>query len=626
MKNLFLITFVLIFHQSFSQINFNANTTVPSYNGDFLYGSNLGWYGGNWKDENLAEIAAGNPAKNVSGAGVKTLRPTLPEHFLETWGYNIRIGAFSFYNSLGIKDNTVFLEGPSAAHRDYNKYDGCNYPTNIFAHLYDPIWDGGANGTPVNDNNYYALYVYKTVMLYKNYVKFWEIWNEPDYDAGANGWKPSGVAGNWFDKNPSPCEMPNLYAPVFYYNRMLRISYEVIKSIDPTAFVTTGGLGYPGFLDAVLRNTDNPVDGSVNSTYPNKGGAFFDVLSYHEYPMYSSSVKNNRNSDAAANDVVGPKSAFQNVLSKYGYNGSTYPNKLWICTESNVPRKAIGEFIGGEEVQKNFLIKALVQFQKNDIKQFYVFTIGEGADISTNNPNGLMGLYQNLNIKSPFTQVLTSGGIAYKTTSDILSGYKYDDAKTKSLSLNTDVDGGAFKNNSGKYVYVLWAITKTDKSENASAIYSFPAAANVLSQLNRREWNYSSSPSTSQLSSKNISLTGSPSFFFDGSVTPDPIPNPVPNPGPLATEDDNEIIKFKLFPNPSSKKVVASYELTKNEEVSIEVIDTKGKIVNKVIENSKQFPGVQTIEISLNHLKEGLYFCKFIIGDKIFTKKIIKID
>ena len=261
---------------------------------------------------------------------------------------------FKFYNSLGIKDNTVFLEKPSDAHRDKNKYDGCGDQSMIFTNLYQPIWDGGANNTPINDNNYYALYVYNTVLLYKDYVKFWEIVNEPDYDFGANGWKGPGQPGNWFDKNPSACELVNLKAPIFYYNRMLRISYEVIKSIDPTALVAPGGIGYPGFLDAILRNTDNPSGGAVTSDYPNKGGAYFDVLSYHKYPMYD--LKNNRHSDAAAADVVSAKGDFQAVLSKYGYGG-TYPNKLWIVTESNIPRKPIGEFIGGDDVQRNFLIK-----------------------------------------------------------------------------------------------------------------------------------------------------------------------------------------------------------------------------------------------------------------------------
>ena len=65
----------------------------------------------------------------------------------------------------------------------------------LFQNMYTPVWDGGANGTPVNDNNYFALYVYKTVMQYKQYTKFWEIINEPDFDGGAFGWRLPGDRG-----------------------------------------------------------------------------------------------------------------------------------------------------------------------------------------------------------------------------------------------------------------------------------------------------------------------------------------------------------------------------------------------------------------------------------------------
>ena len=259
--------------------------------------------------------------------------------------------------------------------------------------------------------------------------------------------------------------------------------------------------------------------------------------------------------------------------------------------------------------------------QKNDIRQLYIFLIGEGADINTSDANGVMGFYQNLNANKPYSQTITNEGIANKTISDFLLGYFYDPAKTSALSMGPDVEGGAFQSPDGKYVYVLWAKTKTDKSENASANYSFPTGAKVSTQLHKREWNYSSSPVTNDVSSQNITLTGSPSFFIDGNVNPDPKP-----PGPLATEEEVDIVKLKIFPNPSSLIFIASYEITSNQRVSIDVIDTKGKIVRKVIDNLQQYAGPQSIEIKLNDLKEGIYICRFTIGDKSFVKKIAKVN
>ncbi|MES1226966.1 MAG: hypothetical protein ABUT20_66450, partial [Bacteroidota bacterium] len=316
MKHIYLFGFFLFFTaiNSKAQINFTANDpgSVPAYTSDFYYGSNMGYYPP-WTNQNIADIAAGNPSLSVKGAGVKSLHLPLPEKdFLDVWGYSISVGDFIHYNSLGIKDNTVFLEYPTDAHRDNTVYPGCTDPSLIWSNIYTPIWDNGENGTPVNDNNYLALYIYKTVTIYKPWVKFWELVNEPDFDGGINGWRPPGDPGNWWDNNPQPCELTNLKAPIFNYIRMMRILYEVVKSVDPTAYVAMGGTGYPSFLDAMCRNTDNPTDGSVNASYPVKGGAYFDCMSFHYYPMYDLGTTR-RYSDAAIDEFILRKNSLYNV-------------------------------------------------------------------------------------------------------------------------------------------------------------------------------------------------------------------------------------------------------------------------------------------------------------------------
>ena len=243
---------VLFVLSASSQINFTANDFghAPVNTEFFQYGANMGYYGPSWDDNTLADITAGNPQVNVPGAGVKSLHLTLPENFLELWAYNIRVNEFNHYASLGIKDNTVILEGPTDAHRDPTSF-GCQLTSRMFRNMYQPIWDGGANGTPVNDSNYLALYIYKTVTTYKQYVKYWEIINEPDLEWGYLGDSDPGTPGNWWENNPDPCALPNLFAPVYQYVRALHIAYEVIKSVDPTAYVSPGGLGKPAFLDQI---------------------------------------------------------------------------------------------------------------------------------------------------------------------------------------------------------------------------------------------------------------------------------------------------------------------------------------------------------------------------------------
>ncbi|HUR09927.1 MAG TPA: hypothetical protein VM012_01075, partial [Flavitalea sp.] len=547
-RTLLNLAWLVISLPAISQINYTANDQgrVPWYGGYYRYGTNGGVYGPTWNDTTIADIAAGNPRKNVKGVGSKTFRPALPEEFLEQWGYDIRVAEFTHYATLGVGDNTVFLETPSAAHRDPNTYtEGCGTPSQIgqskvFKNLYEPIWDGGANGTPVNENNYYALYVYKTVMRYKNFTKFWEIINEPDQTHNGTD------AAKWWAANPAPCDLYNLKAPIYYYIRMLRISYEVIKTVDPNAYVAPGGIGFASFLDLILRTTDNPVDGSVTAQYPLKGGAYFDVLSFHGYPHFKLQSWENsiggfvyrRHSDAAVEEFIRVKKEFDDVLANRGYNGITYPKKFVICTENNISRKAFEQWVGGEDVARNYMIKTAVESQKNDILQNYMFVIGdEKTEWEATDPFHLMGMYKKLNGIGPignggvFNQQYTTAGIAHKTVSDILLKFHYDAGRTASLNLPSNIKGGAFRSDAGKYVYVLWARTTIDNSEGAYATYSFPAGL-VPPTVEVEYWDYSITNFSNQISSSNINLSGAPIFISEPGTAQVPNQLPVANAGP----------------------------------------------------------------------------------------------
>jgi hypothetical protein len=493
-----------------------ANDFVPIYTGDFGFGSNMGYYPPH-NDEQIADFAA--------AIGVKTMRPALFEHFLDYWGYDIRIAAFKHYEALGMKDNVCFLGYPSKEHRDNKIYCGKDSSA-MFANMYEPIWDKGENGTPVNDKNYYAVYVYKTVKTYGKWVKFWEIWNEPDYATTFKTEMAPGLPGAWWNTNPDPCEYA-LHAPIQHYIRMLRISYEVIKSIDPNAYVALGGIGFPSFLDILLRQSDNPNGGSKTPQYPLNGGAYFDVVSYHVYPHIDNSVRewsdkingfqHFRHSDRAVNGVFKKKKNFEEVLNKYGYNGKTYPKKEFIITESNIPAKEKGEFMGSYEAQRNFLIKALVKAHVNNLLQFHTYSIGEiVAEAKMENEFDLMGMYY------PLTGTLvkncrpTQQGFANKTVSALLSGHVYDSVETKRLNLPTDVDGAAFRQKTdGAMTYCLWAKTKIDRSEQTSAVYVFPETLG-MKRVQCMDWQFSATGIVQAINSKSIQLTGAPTFYRKG--------------------------------------------------------------------------------------------------------------
>lgn len=643
MKQLYTVSILLFFSCLYSsaQINFNANSagSVPAYTGNYLFGSNGGVYQ-SWNIFAMADIEAGNPGRNIPGAGIKTMHQPLPEQFFSDWGYDVYLGLFGYYNRLGIKDNTIWFETPTAAHMDNTIYPGCTTPSSLWSNMYLPIWDGGANGTPVNENNYLALYVYNTVTRYKSSVKFWEIVNEPDLDGGLYGYKSPGDPGNWWDNNPTPPELLNLRAPVFNYIRAMRIVYEVIKSVDPSAYVSMGGVGYASFLDVMLRNTDNPVDGSVTTDYPATGGAYFDCVSFHYYPMYDLTYFDSNNqkqylrySDAAADHYIIRKNLLANTLYHRGYNDTLYPKKIFICTENNIPRKPFDDgngsfFIGGDEVQRNYDMKVAIASQLNDIKQLYIFSIADNTDLANaTGPFDVVGFYQTLNGKGPgpnandtigpYSQQYNSSGIAYKTFSDVLNGYKADTIQTRLLNLPSAVRGGAFRNSSGNYLYVLWAATTTDNSEAASATYSFPAAMNVPLQLNQRSWDYSQTNTTSIISSQNISLTGSPSLILT------PLTNLALNPDTVRNIP-NGYFSLSLYPNPVKDNVTVKLHLKKRQTVSIEITDGAGQLVMQAADNTMYSAGDNFIRLSLPaRLAGGIYYCRLIAGNNDQTIKFI---
>ncbi len=501
-----------------AQVNYNAQTVNPPYTGVFRPGVNTGFFP-LWSNQELGDIIAGNPANGVKGVGGKVTRPVLAESVLEIFGYDLLIDDFEYWQSLGMGEFTATLTGPVDWHRDLTEYCPGN-TSELFRNLYTPIWDGGTNGTPYNDENYFAAYVYKTVSMYNQYVRFWEIWNEPGFDFAGVGWRePGDPVGNWWDNDPEPCDYI-LRAPIEHYVRTLRIAYEVIETIAPEDFVTVAGFGYQSFLDAVLRNTDNPNGGGVTAEYPHGGGAYIEVHGLHSYPHFDGTTFLNninffeRHSDRAAQGLLYRRDFFQEIYDDYGYDGNTYPKKHTIATEMNVPR----EFAGGENFfattlgQRNYIMKSFVTAILNDVYQFHIFGLqdqpGSGSGFDK------MGLYVDLDNTSPYNQVRNPEATAVKTTSDMLWQTTYDATRTAQMNLPSGVKGYAFLRSDGIYVYMLWAETTIDLSEFAQGTYSFPASFGYTT-LDRYEWDYSDTGIITSNPVNNISLDATPIFLVE---------------------------------------------------------------------------------------------------------------
>jgi hypothetical protein len=601
-----------IYH-SLAQPNYTADDQITPYTGLFAPGYNQGFYNG-WNDQTLGNLAAGNQALGIQGVGAKSIRQGLYFELLRTWGNGVRLPEVQHYKALGMSDMTALILGggnggtqpaPPNDVRDMTEY--CpGSPSELFANMYLPIWDNGAGGTPYNDQNHYAKFLYETVVTYKPYIKFWEIWNEPGFDYTGNiGWRPAGdPVGNWWDRDPIPCEY-KLRAPIEHYVRMLRISYEVIKTVDPTAYVYMSSPGFPSFLDAVLRNTDNPNDGSITTAFPKKGGAYFDGIAYHSYPHFDGSTTIDawtgtylRNSDQCALGTVKYRDNLQSVLNTHGYNGSQKPKKEFIVTEINLPRKQFSNpsvHFGSEEAQRNFLIKAFVVAKKERIHQLHVYLLAEQrAESQATYEFDLMGLYKNINGQTAAQVQKTQEGIAWKTVSDQLWMSYHDAGASFQLNLPTGVRGEAFKRPDGRFVYVLWAECKNDGNETATANYTFPTSI----QIKNAEvftWNASAGVQPTQHAQlTQLSLTGAPVFVLaDVTTTTQVIP---------------ELVSANCSPNPVTigQNLAYRFELSAPAICRISMINALGVTVRASAEGEK-LTGTQTLEIATQGLDAGVY-------------------
>ncbi|MEW6407652.1 MAG: glycosyl hydrolase [Patescibacteria group bacterium] len=103
--------------------------------------------------------------------------------------------------------------------------------------------ESGGKGAPNLDE--WRAFLRILVSRYKDYVKYWEVWNEPD--------SPDYLTPN----------NPETYAPI------LSAAYSEIKTVDPQAKVVSAGLSYP-----------NPY--FAKKLYQLAGGKF-DIFSFHAY-------------------------------------------------------------------------------------------------------------------------------------------------------------------------------------------------------------------------------------------------------------------------------------------------------------------------------------------------------
>lgn len=153
---------------------------------------------------------------------------------------------------------------PEQGKFDFGKYDNIvdllhKYGINVLGVLgYSATWAAACQkwNSPPEDISLFVNFAKEVISRYKDKVKHWEIWNEPD---SATYWE--------------------LQDGLKTYCGLLKEVYLAAKKIDPGCKILNGGLA-SGLA-------------SVNKLYDNACGSYFDILNIHifETPLYRNSIK-----------------------------------------------------------------------------------------------------------------------------------------------------------------------------------------------------------------------------------------------------------------------------------------------------------------------------------------------
>jgi hypothetical protein len=177
-----------------------------------------------------------------------------------------------------------------------------------------------------------------------------------------------------------------------------------------------------------------------------------------------------------------------------------------MVTETGAPHEPITGMASGPEYARNYLQKAMIWAKAEGFLGIDWFTLSDGGDAQ--DAFERMGLYDDISdLAAPGDARPTSTGVAYLTTSQVLTGTHYDSQATSALVLPNDVTGFVFASEQ-KLVNVFWAESET--SENASQQIELPisGAATIW------RWDAQKAPSeqVSESGALSLDVTASPVF------------------------------------------------------------------------------------------------------------------
>ncbi len=214
---------------------------------------------------------------------------------------------------------------------------------------YNSDWSQKPWNTPP-DPAAFCRYAQALVHRYKDRIRCWEIWNEPDHP---NYWQPQD--------------------DLTVYSHLLREANKTIKAADPLALVLNGGLA-------------ESLPNNLQSLYEKSGRAAFDVVNIHPFvtPLEENPLATLRAHYTGVRKVM---EAFGDLEKPIWITEIGCPGVPWVQRSAQAARWWLGES-PGEEQQASWLKKLFEEALKwpNVEKIFWAFFrdtpnhFGDGVD------------------------------------------------------------------------------------------------------------------------------------------------------------------------------------------------------------------------------------------------------
>lgn len=122
---------------------------------------------------------------------------------------------------------------------------------------YSASWAGVKWNSPPDKFQDFVDFISKVISRYKDKVKYWEIWNEPN---SRTYWQPQD-------------DMKT-------YTKLLKLCYVQAKKLDPSCKIVLGGMTSEGFY-------------AIKNVYRNSGKDYFDIINIHPFvnPLIPAELK-----------------------------------------------------------------------------------------------------------------------------------------------------------------------------------------------------------------------------------------------------------------------------------------------------------------------------------------------